>query len=491
MDPDHGTADIRGAEVTDSSRRKFIRRFAGASVLAGWGPMTACGPLGPRDGSASGGAASAGVRPELRDGRPVGDAGDVLDVTHYGADPSGESESAPAFQEALDDVADAGGTVYVPAGLYRVGSTLVWPRVAGTNTLRPILLRGENPSVIKGIPSSWSRGTSALRYEGGGSLFDLRGGEGEETNFSGGLSGLSLHGMGREGTRGIDAYNVRVAQFSNLVVRNFGTNVKIAGESFYSVWKDCLFSDAVNDGAQFDNDLNGSGFSRCRFAANGRHGVRVAGGGFPVWLDGCWMEANRGYGVSFHNTIEARITAGYLEGNEGGGIRFEGVPGPTYRSMVSLVHSYVRPAEGTSAISFGENPVAVRLMGNMIDSSQGADSVLSVDEEDRHSVVAIGTVPVGRGGEISLFSGDPSSLESVVTLADECARDDEHLGSPNTFCGEHDLRIFDMPVTFPSIDESGRPPPGRPGRVLFNSDQGNLNIDTGERWVLPDGTRAS
>ncbi len=43
------------------------------------------------------------------------------DVLAYGADPTGEKDSAPAFQRALDQ----GGEIRVPAGLYRIDSTLL------------------------------------------------------------------------------------------------------------------------------------------------------------------------------------------------------------------------------------------------------------------------------------------------------------------------------------------------------------------------------
>ena len=37
-------------------------------------------------------------------------------------------------------------------------------------------------------------------------------------------------------------------------------------------------------------------------------------------------------------------------------------------------------------------------------------------------------------------------------------------------------------------NDAGRPAAGVQGRVFFNSDDGNLNIDDGTNWILPDGT---
>lgn len=36
--------------------------------------------------------------------------------------------------------------------------------------------------------------------------------------------------------------------------------------------------------------------------------------------------------------------------------------------------------------------------------------------------------------------------------------------------------------------DATRPSAGIAGRVIFNSDDGQLNIDNGTNWTLPDGT---
>ena len=40
----------------------------------------------------------------------------------------------------------------------------------------------------------------------------------------------------------------------------------------------------------------------------------------------------------------------------------------------------------------------------------------------------------------------------------------------------------------PVIAQASRPASGVPGRLFFNSDDGNLNLDTGSGWILPDGS---
>lgn len=472
--------------MTDD-RRTFLRSVFGSTAFLATTPAFGCSH-GPTVEELDGGPEPSATGSKRREVAAAATC--VLDVRQYGADPTGEKDSGPAFQEALDDVPEAGGTVQVPPGQYRVDSTVVWPAVGDTRTLRPARLRGSNPSIIKGVPGGWSRGATSIVFHGSGALFDLRGGGEVETNFSGGIHGLSLHGLGRRETVGIEAYNVRVAQFEDLVVRNFGVNVRVPGESFYSVWEDCLFSDAVEDGAQFGNDLNGSGFTRCRFGANGRHGVRIEGGGFPAWLDACWIEGNAGFGLWFRTTIQASVTRSYFERNGEGSIRFGGLAGDEYEASLSVAESYFRPRKGCSVVTCADRPFTVRLLDNTVDSTLNARSVLAFPSRGEHAVLAIGTMRTGSGHKVPLFAGDPSSLREVVAFADDCAAEDPVLGAKNVLRGDLSLSMQEVPVEFPAINRSSRPEPGRPGRVFFNVDDGNLNIDTGEQWVLPDGSEA-
>lgn len=40
----------------------------------------------------------------------------------------------------------------------------------------------------------------------------------------------------------------------------------------------------------------------------------------------------------------------------------------------------------------------------------------------------------------------------------------------------------------PVLTDASRGDPGQEGRVIFNSDDGQLNIDDGTNWTLPDGS---
>ena len=43
-------------------------------------------------------------------------------------------------------------------------------------------------------------------------------------------------------------------------------------------------------------------------------------------------------------------------------------------------------------------------------------------------------------------------------------------------------------IAVPTYTDATRPAFGTAGRVIFNSDDGQLNVDTGSGWTLPDGT---
>jgi hypothetical protein len=49
---------------------------------------------------------------------------------------------------------------------------------------------------------------------------------------------------------------------------------------------------------------------------------------------------------------------------------------------------------------------------------------------------------------------------------------------------------FSHAPRLPVHTTANRPAPGVPGKLIFNADHGNINIDTGSGWILPSGKRA-
>lgn len=66
-------------------------------------------------------------------------------------------------------------------------------------------------------------------------------------------------------------------------------------------------------------------------------------------------------------------------------------------------------------------------------------------------------------------------------------------GSTHILLGEGELSFAPAgtgTLVLPRFTDVERPAAGRAGRILFNTDDGNLNIDDGSGWILPDGCAA-
>lgn len=48
------------------------------------------------------------------------------------------------------------------------------------------------------------------------------------------------------------------------------------------------------------------------------------------------------------------------------------------------------------------------------------------------------------------------------------------------------LRMTSMQL--PVLDDATRGDPGNEGRIIYNTDDGQINIDTGSDWTLSDGS---
>jgi len=55
---------------------------------------------------------------------PAGQPGGSISITDRGADPNGNNDSTGAIQSAIDSARGTGGTVWIPAGRFRVGGTI-------------------------------------------------------------------------------------------------------------------------------------------------------------------------------------------------------------------------------------------------------------------------------------------------------------------------------------------------------------------------------
>ena len=93
----------------------------------------------------------------------------VYNVCAYGADPTGTNDSTTAIQAALNPVPAAGGVVYLPAGTYKVSSSLELPYSPASITLRGA---GRGVTVINAA-SGFTSATPIVWVTASGSGFRL------------------------------------------------------------------------------------------------------------------------------------------------------------------------------------------------------------------------------------------------------------------------------------------------------------------------------
>ena len=128
-----------------------------------------------------------------------------VNVTSYGGDPTGASDSAGAFNDAVTAVANAGGgVVYVPAGSYTIKSTV-------TCTAVPVYFVGDG---------AWA---TIISFTGTGDCFRVYDSStyGTRTKFAGGFIGITIDGTNAgAGSAGLHVGDLLQYEV-DLTVQNF------------------------------------------------------------------------------------------------------------------------------------------------------------------------------------------------------------------------------------------------------------------------------
>lgn len=98
--------------------------------------------------------------------------------------------------------------------------------------------------------------------------------------------------------------------FADLLVFQFRYNVHLEGRSIWNEWRHCSFVEAINDGFYAEADENQAlqTFYKCRFASNGRHGLKAYHTFANFLLDGwlflgCTFEANLSVPIHIDGTF--------------------------------------------------------------------------------------------------------------------------------------------------------------------------------------------
>ncbi len=180
-----------------------------------------------------------------------------VNVTSYGADPTGASDSASAFNSAVAAVGNAGGgVVYIPAGNYKVASTV-------TCTAVPVYFVGDG---------AWA---TVISFTGTGDCFRIYDSStySSRTKFGGGVVGLTIDGSkAGAGSTGLHAGDLLQYEV-DLTVQSFNGAGSIGvrfDNNYY--WMEQLFgriyaqncaSHVVFDWTSSTSTTSSGSFERC------------------------------------------------------------------------------------------------------------------------------------------------------------------------------------------------------------------------------------
>jgi hypothetical protein len=249
-----------------------------------------------------------------------------VNVRDYGATGSGTGDDRAAIQAAIDALPTAGGTVYLPAGLYRVTA----PLVLRSNLV--LIGDGDGPSLIQqaGADQDLLTGTALNRVvveklylvgtgAGTGSGVNLVKGGNDATPYIS-MRDVTVESFGRDGVAvenpivssfdrvlamscgryGMNLYGQAggAAGTSSALSACYGNANGAAGIRLLNIVYATMFGCATDhnpigyliDGCQGVN-LNGSGAE-----GNATEAVKI-NGGYGIALVGLWVYDNRGVGV--------------------------------------------------------------------------------------------------------------------------------------------------------------------------------------------------
>jgi hypothetical protein len=109
------------------------------------------------------------------DGIRLGQTRQVYNVLTYGADPTGTSDSGPAFNDAVAALPSDGGVIYVPTGSYKIATTITIEIPEGST----IILKGDgyqNTVLLSYVTGDCVRmygNTSATSWSVGSGVIDI------------------------------------------------------------------------------------------------------------------------------------------------------------------------------------------------------------------------------------------------------------------------------------------------------------------------------
>jgi hypothetical protein len=318
--------------MTDPFTRRDLLRNTGAGLLASGAVVAGMPAPAGAQGAQGAGAESTGRR--------------LVNVVQLGADRTGRTDASAQFQQAIDMLAPTGGTLYIPAGSYKIGQTLVWKNdenrrapgilFLGDGVHSTVLLSeiSSGPLLrVRGVKSSGHVDTS-LFWGGGLRDLSLRGNDAGPGQHGlevlgwcyGEIHNCHFVGFGGDGIRALtdlalspnpdftsSTLFVRGTWFERLGGWGFIDTSVAQGAPGWS-WDRVVFIMCRRGGAHVRSGAHS--FTSCSFGLNGWQSERgpVADTAYGLYFDGgataCSQQIVQG--CEFDNNLTAHIGARFL-----------------------------------------------------------------------------------------------------------------------------------------------------------------------------------
>ncbi|MBN2493152.1 MAG: right-handed parallel beta-helix repeat-containing protein [Deltaproteobacteria bacterium] len=291
------------------------------------------------------------------------------------------------------------------------------------------------------------------------------------------FDGLSFRGM-PDGGGAIDADMPYLMQIRNCEFSGFATSMVVRIRNGYSaIMKDCYFlGNASSTGylVQLD-ECNSMVVS----------GVHILGGfgGIKVYSTGAQTHGVFIAKSRFEDIVHNGI---YLDGCLGCGIEqcyveYQDSDTGTFTSLIQL--------------GSGAHPVdALSMSGVMLSghASIQSEDIYGINLKNVRNAAIHGIYLYNLNA--GLWSdGIPEApsvqLSGLVFLEGPATADDSYMVMSSNV-RDASAQLDSGGLKLPSFSNGNRPAPGVRGRVIYNASSGNLNIDTGAGWILPDGSGA-
>lgn len=437
--------------------------------------------------------------------------GGVFNGKFYGAFGDGVNDDHAAIQAACDAAGAAGGKVVLPAGTYMLSDKLVISSDADFSQAR-LVDDGSQPAWLVEISTgSATDPTDTIDRK----TVHLGRISSTKTTSSGGWATASPGGV-----RIVNAVNCDI---NITMVENFQVGVLLYGNNTACAYNRFFLNHIVNNqvGLRLDQDgatggyTNSNHFFGGRFSIYSGEGTNISGARY-IHLNDAGQNTPNGnnfFGVDLEgNNPEYNVLC---EGqyNQFYGCRWESIQEILFDgsgaldNVINFGYTGYLLEQDKITESNGAGRTTILSSRNMVLSGSDADVAYRVQNTSSSALPALASYPSSSamfgasiGDWVVGLTGDGLDVkatgESTPRIRATAASGRLYFGKGTDIStawvdsgtDENGIRINGEYLLIPSRTDANRGSAGTAGRIIFNTDDNNLNIDNGTNWILPDGT---